>query len=120
MLFTLSLWLWDWREEFEIRRFEMMKTLVTAILMTIVTTVLLGLVYPLVVTGIAQVIFPGKANGQLIERDGQVIGSRIIGQPFSSPGYFRSRPSAAGANGDDAARAAGADHGATHKTLVCL
>jgi K+-transporting ATPase ATPase C chain len=69
-----------------------MKNLVTAILMTIVTTVLLGLIYPLVVTGIAQVIFRDKANGQLIERDGQVIGSRIIGQPFSSPGYFRPPP----------------------------
>ena len=79
-----------------------MKNLVTAILMTVVTTVLLGLIYPLVVTGIAQVIFPAKANGQLIERNGQVIGSRVIGQPFSSPGYFRSRPSAAGAIGYDA------------------
>jgi len=58
-----------------------MKNFVTAILMTVVTTVLLGLIYPLVVTGIAQAIFPNKANGQLIERDGQVIGSRVIGQP---------------------------------------
>jgi potassium-transporting ATPase KdpC subunit len=96
----------------------MMKNLVTAILMTIVTTVLLGLIYPLVVTGIAQVIFPGKANGQLIERDGQVIGSRIIGQPFSSPGYFRSRPSAAGANGYDAAGSAGTNYGPTNKKLI--
>jgi K+-transporting ATPase ATPase C chain len=95
-----------------------MKNLVTAVLMTIVTTVLLGLVYPLVVTGIAQVIFPGKANGQLIERDGQVIGSRIIGQPFTSPGYFRSRPSAAGANGYDAAGSAGTNYGPTNKKLI--
>ncbi len=58
-------------------------------LMTVVTTVLLGLVYPLVVTGLAQAIFPDKANGQLIERNGKVVGSRIIGQAFSSPGYFR-------------------------------
>ena len=74
----------------------MIKHLWTAILMTVVTTVLLGLVYPLVITGLAQVMFPDKANGQLIERNGTVVGSRIIGQTFSSPGYFRSRPSAAG------------------------
>ena len=96
----------------------MMKNLVTAILMTIVTTVLLGLIYPLVVTGIAQVIFRDKANGQLIERDGQVIGSRIIGQPFTSPGYFRPRPSAAGANGYDAAGSAGTNYGPTNKKLI--
>jgi K+-transporting ATPase ATPase C chain len=95
-----------------------MKNLVTAILMTIVTTVLLGLIYPLVVTGIAQVIFHDKANGQLIERDGQIIGSRIIGQPFTSPGYFHSRPSAAGANGYDAAGSAGANYGPTNKKLI--
>jgi len=95
-----------------------MKNFVTAILMTIVTTVLLGLIYPLVVTGIAQVIFPAKANGQLIERNGQVIGSRIIGQPFSSPGYFRSRPSAAGAAGYDAVASAGTNYGPTNKKLI--
>ena len=67
------------------------------------------MVYPLVVTGIAQVTFPAKANGQLIERDGQVIGSRIIGQPFSSPNYFRSRPSAAVAVGYDAGVSSGSD-----------
>jgi K+-transporting ATPase ATPase C chain len=96
----------------------MMKNLVTAILMTVVTTVLLGLIYPLVVTGIAQALFPGKANGQLIERNGQVIGSRIIAQPFTSPGYFRPRPSAAGANGYDAAGSAGANYGPTNKKLI--
>ncbi|MGH9755103.1 MAG: potassium-transporting ATPase subunit KdpC [Blastocatellia bacterium] len=95
-----------------------MKNFVTAILMTVVTTVLLGLIYPLVVTGIAQAIFRDKANGQLIERDGQVIGSRVIGQPFSSPGYFRSRPSAAGANGYDAAGSAGTNYGPTNKKLI--
>ena len=69
-----------------------MKNLLTAILMTLVTTILLGLIYPLVVTGLAQVIFPDQANGSLIKRaDGTVVGSRLIGQPFSSPGYFRSR-----------------------------
>src|SRR4030042_365640 len=75
-----------------------MKNLITALFMTIVTTVLLGLIYPLIVTGLAQVIFPDQANGSLIRAaDGTVIGSRLIGQPFSSPGYFWSRPSPPGA-----------------------
>jgi K+-transporting ATPase ATPase C chain len=96
-----------------------MKNLITAILMTVVTTVLLGLIYPLVVTGLAQVIFPDKANGQLIRRaDGAVIGSRLIGQPFSSPGYFRSRPSAAGANGYDAGASSGSNLGPTNQKLI--
>jgi potassium-transporting ATPase KdpC subunit len=95
-----------------------MKNFVTAILMTIVTTIILGLIYPLVVTGLAQVIFPDKANGQLIDRGGQVIGSRIIGQPFSSPGYFRSRPSAAGAIGYDANSSSGSNLGPTSKKLI--
>ena len=95
-----------------------MKNLVTAILMTIVTTILLGLVYPLVVTGLAQVLFKDKANGQLIERDGRIVGSRIIGQPFSSPGYFRSRPSAASAAGYDAGASSGSNLGPTNKKLI--
>ena len=86
--------------------------------MTLVTTILLGLIYPLVVTGIAQVIFPDKANGQMIERDGKIVGSRIIGQPFSSPGYFRSRPSAAGAAGYDGTSSAGTNYGPTNKKLI--
>jgi potassium-transporting ATPase KdpC subunit len=96
-----------------------MKNLLTAVLMTIVTTVLLGLIYPLAVTGLSQVIFPDKANGQLIKRaDGTIIGSRLIGQPFSSPGYFRSRPSAAGANGYDAAASSGSNLGPTNQKLI--
>jgi K+-transporting ATPase ATPase C chain len=96
-----------------------MKNFVTAILMTIVTTILLGLAYPLVVTGLAQVIFPDKANGQLIRSaDGTVIGSRLLGQPFSSPGYFRSRPSAAGANGYDASASSGSNLGPTNQKLI--
>lgn len=96
----------------------MRKNLITAVLMTIVTTVILGLVYPLVVTGLAQVMFKDKANGQLIERDGKVVGSRLIGQPFSSPGYFRSRPSAAGAVGYDAGASSGSNLGPTSKKLI--
>jgi len=96
-----------------------MKNLITAILMTIVTTMILGLVYPLVVTGLAQVIFPDKANGQLIRNaEGTVIGSRLIGQPFSSPGYFRSRPSAAGADGYDASGSGGSNLGPTNQKLI--
>ena len=93
------------------------RNLVVAILMTIVTTLLLGVVYPLVVTGIAQALFPANANGQLIQRDGKIVGSRIIGQTFSSPGYFRGRPSAAG-TGYDAANSGGTNLGPTNKKLI--
>jgi len=87
--------------------------------MTIVTTVLLGLAYPLLVTGLAQVIFPDNANGQLINAaDGTVIGSRLLGQPFSSPGYFRSRPSAAGTSGYDASASSGSNLGPTNQKLI--
>jgi K+-transporting ATPase ATPase C chain len=85
--------------------------------MTVVTTVLLGVIYPLTITAIAQVVFPDQADGQLFERDGKVIGSRIIGQGFSSPGYFRSRPSAAG-TGYDAANSTGSQLGPTNKKLI--
>ena len=95
----------------------MRKDLVTSILMTLVTTLLLGLAYPLIITGVAQVVFPDKANGQLIRRNGQLIGSRIIGQPFTGMGYFDSRPSAAG-DGYDAANSAGSNLGPTNQKLI--
>jgi K+-transporting ATPase ATPase C chain len=96
-----------------------MKNLITAVLITVVTTVLFGLIYPLAVTGLAQVIFPDKANGQLIRRDdGTLAGSRIIGQPFSSPGYFRSRPSAAGNAGYDAGASSASNYGPTNQKLI--
>ena len=93
------------------------RNLLIAVLMTIATTILLGLVYPLAMTAIAQAIFPDKANGQLVMREGRVIGSRIIGESFSSPGYFHGRPSAAGA-GYDAANSAGTNLGPTSRNLV--
>ncbi|HEX6719914.1 MAG TPA: potassium-transporting ATPase subunit KdpC [Pyrinomonadaceae bacterium] len=97
----------------------MRKNLTTAILMTIVTTLLLGLAYPLVVTALAQVMFPDKANGQLIKAaDRTVIGSRLLAQPFSSPGYFRSRPSAAGPNGYDASASSGSNLGPMNQKLI--
>jgi potassium-transporting ATPase KdpC subunit len=95
----------------------MKKNLLTSVLMTFATTVLLGLIYPLVVTGLAQLIFPRKANGQLIVRDGNVVGSRIIGQGFSGPEYFHSRLSAAG-NGYDAANSGGSNLGPTNQKLL--
>jgi len=96
-----------------------MKNLITAVLMTVVMTILLGLIYPLAVTGLAQAMFPDKANGQLIRgADGTLIGSRLIGQPFSSPGYFRSRPSAAGVTGYDATASGGSNLGPTNQKLI--
>ena len=95
----------------------MKKNLLIAVLMTIATTILLGIIYPLVVTLLAQVLFHDKANGQLVSRNGEVIGSRIIGQPFVSDKYFQSRPSAAG-NGYDAANSSGSNLGPTNQKLI--
>jgi K+-transporting ATPase ATPase C chain len=94
------------------------KNLLISVLMTIVTTVLLGLIYPLVVTGLAQVFFPEKANGQLIRHNGTVIASHIIAQPFVGAGYFHPRPSAAGANGYDASNSSGSNLGPTNQKLI--
>jgi K+-transporting ATPase ATPase C chain len=95
----------------------MRRNLITAILYTLVTTVLFGLVYPYAVTGIAQLLFKDKANGQLLQQNGQLVGSRIIGQPFTAPGYFHSRPSSAG-NGYDAANSSGSNYAPTNKKLI--
>jgi len=95
----------------------MKKNLITAVLMTIATTVLLGIIYPLVVTGLAKLLFPDQASGQLIQKDGKIVGSRIIGQTFAGPGYFHTRPSAAG-NGYDAGNSGGSNLGPTNQKLV--
>ncbi len=95
----------------------MRRHIVTAVLYTVVTTVLFGLAYPLIVTGLAQTMFRDKANGQLLRRNGEIVGSRIIGQSFTAPEYFHSRPSAAG-SGYDAANSSGSNYGPTNKKLI--
>lgn len=96
----------------------MKKNLLISVLYTVATTILVGLIYPLAITGLAQLMAKDKANGQLITRNGTVIGSRILAEPFSSPGYFHPRPSAAGTNGYDAANSGGTNWGPTNQKLV--
>ena len=95
----------------------MKKNLSISVLMTVATTLLFGIFYPLIVTGLAQLIFPHRANGQLIVKDGKVVGSTIIGQGFSGAAYFHPRLSAAG-NGYDAANSGGSNLGPTNQKLI--
>jgi K+-transporting ATPase ATPase C chain len=95
----------------------MKKHLITSLLYTAITAVLLGLVYPLAITGVAHVLFPKQAEGQLVRQNGQIIGSQLIGQPFTGPLYFHSRPSSAG-TGYDASSSSGSNLAPTSKALV--
>jgi K+-transporting ATPase ATPase C chain len=93
------------------------KNLVTAVLFTVATTVLLGLVYPFLITGLAR-LWPDKADGQLVTRNGVTVGSRILAQPFTGPAYFHPRPSAAGTNGYAADNSSGSNLGPTNQKLI--
>lgn len=96
----------------------MKKNLITSILYTAVATMLLGIVYPLAVTGLAQVLAKGRANGQLLKKNGVTVGSRILAQPFLTARYFHARPSAAGTNGYDATNSGGTNWGPTNQKLI--
>ena len=95
-----------------------MRTFISALALTILLTVITGLVYPLAVCGLAEVIFPEQARGSLIVQGGKIVGSSLIGQHFSSSRYFQGRPSAAGDKGYDAANSGGSNLGPTNKALI--
>ncbi len=96
----------------------MLKTMGRALMLLLVMTLLTGIAYPLVVTGLSKVIFPKQAEGSLAYKDGQPIGSVLIGQNFSDARYFHSRPSAAGKDGYDAANSSGSNLGPTNKAFL--
>ena len=96
---------------------NLIKHIYPAVAMTVVLTVLTGIIYPYAITGLAYVLFKDQAQGSLIVRDGKVVGSRLIGQPFTGPGYFHSRPSAAG-GGYDGTASGGTNLGPTSKKLI--
>ncbi|VBB07069.1 potassium-transporting atpase c chain [Lucifera butyrica] len=96
----------------------MLRQSINGLLLLIIFTLLTGVVYPLAMTGLAQVIFPAQANGSLIQRDGKIVGSALLGQNFSQAGYFHGRPSAAGQDGYDAAGSAATNLGPTNAKLM--
>jgi K+-transporting ATPase ATPase C chain len=96
----------------------MLRTFKDAFLMLVVLTILTGVIYPLIVTGIAQGVFPAQANGSLVERDGKAVGSALIGQPFSEPKYFWSRPSATGPMPYNAGASSGSNQGPLNPALA--
>ena len=96
----------------------MLSQLWPALRINIFLTIVCGLIYPLAITGISQVVFPHRANGSLITKNGQVIGSELLGQNFSKPEYFQPRPSAAGNDGYDPTASGGSNYGPTNQKLI--